>query len=282
MHPLLRLVRAGNLLVAFAGTFVAGLDAVAPRGGLPLSTGIVLLLAAGSTALVTAGGNVLNDLLDRDSDRVNHPERPLVTGAVQLATARTLVVALFVIAGLMIVPVSWSHPGLPVIYVLAVGGLVAYEFRLKAAGLTGNLVVAGLTGAVFLYGGAAGGNLVLVVPFVLMATLATLSREIIKDMEDVAGDVDRRTFPKTHGLAAARSAARGAVGAAIALSLVPFVTFLPLVSVAGIMYLISVAVADGLFVVSVAYLPARLHWEQSVSKGAMAVALVAFLAAALR
>jgi geranylgeranylglycerol-phosphate geranylgeranyltransferase len=282
VHPWLRLVRAGNLLVAFAGTFVAGLDAVTIRSGLGISTGLILGLAAASTTLVTAGGNVLNDLLDRDSDRVNHPDRPLVTGAVEIRTARLLIVVLFVVAGLLILPLSWAHPVLPVIYALAVAGLIAYEFRLKAAGLSGNLIVAGLTGAVFLYGGAAGGNLLVVVPFALMATLATLSREIIKDMEDAAGDVDRRTFPRTHGMGAARRAARGAVAAAIALSIVPFLTFLPLVSVAGIMYLISVAVADALFVVSVAWLPARLHWEQSVSKGAMAVALVAFLAAALR
>ena len=282
MHPLLRLVRAGNLIVAFAGTLVAGLDVVAPRTGFPFSTGLALVLAAASTTLVTAGGNVLNDLLDRDSDRVNHPDRPLVTGAVRPGTARNLVVGFFVIAGLLILPLALAHPALPVIYVLAVAGLIAYEFRLKAAGLPGNIVVAGLTGAVFLYGGAAGGDLVLVVPFVLMATLATFSREVIKDMEDLAGDVDRRTFPRTHGLGAAGAVARLAVGTAILLSFVPFFTFIPLVSVAGIMYLVSVGVADALFVVSVAWLPARLHWEQSVSKGAMAVALLAFLAAAVR
>jgi geranylgeranylglycerol-phosphate geranylgeranyltransferase len=276
------LVRAGNLAVAFAGTFVAGLDVAPPRAGFPVSTALAFVLAAASTTLVTAGGNVLNDLLDRDSDRVNHPDRPLVTGAVRLGSARALVVGFFVGAGLLIVPLVFAHPALLLIYLLAVAGLIAYEFRLKAAGLPGNLVVAGLTGAVFLYGGAAGGDLLLVVPFVLMATLATFSREVIKDMEDLAGDVDRRTFPRTHGLGPAGAVARIAVGVAIALSVVPFVTFLPLLSVAGIMYLVSVGVADALFIASVAWLPARLHWEQSVSKGAMAVALLAFLAAAIR
>ncbi|MCI4318865.1 MAG: geranylgeranylglycerol-phosphate geranylgeranyltransferase [Thermoplasmata archaeon] len=282
MHPLLRLVRAGNLVVAFAGTFVAGLDVVPLRIGFPFATALGFVLAAASTTLVTAGGNVLNDLLDRDSDRVNHPDRPLVTGAVRTGTARALVVGCFVVAGLLILPLSLAHPALPAIYLLAVAGLIAYEFRLKATGLPGNLVVAGLTGAVFLYGGAAGGDIVLVVPFVLMATLATFSREVIKDMEDLAGDVDRRTFPRTHGLRASGVVARVSVAVAVVLSVAPFFTFLAILSVAGIMYLVSVGVADALFVASVAWLPARLHWEQSVSKGAMAVALLAFLAAAVR
>ncbi|MCI4370396.1 MAG: hypothetical protein L3J81_03595, partial [Thermoplasmata archaeon] len=68
MHPWLHLVRVGNTLTAFAGTVVGGLAA---RGaGIPGTSGFwfVVLLAAVSTACVTAGGNVVNDVLDRESD----------------------------------------------------------------------------------------------------------------------------------------------------------------------------------------------------------------------
>ncbi|MGA7923920.1 MAG: UbiA family prenyltransferase, partial [Thermoplasmata archaeon] len=157
-----------------------------------------------------------------------------------------------------------------------------YEFRFKTEGLAGNVLVAFLTGAVFLYGGAAVGDVLVIVPFALMAFLSTLSREVIKDMEDAKGDVDRRTLPRTHGMAAAGLLARISAGLAIALSPVPLVTFLSLFTVAGIIYLATVLAADALFVVSVVWLPERLHREQSVSKGAMTVALIAFLAAAFR
>ena len=282
MHPAVQLIRLGNVLVSFAGTLVGG--AVALRlSPLPSGTAFALvLLAALSTALVTAGGNVLNDLLDRESDRVNHPDRPLVTGRVSVRTARASAAGALVASAVAMIPVAWFEPLVGAIYAIAVGVLLAYEFRGKASGLTGNLFVAFLTGAVFLYGGAAGGNAPALAVFALMAFGATLSREVIKDMEDATGDVGRRTLPRTRGMGPAAWAARVSVLGAIALSGVPFLLFLPFASVAGIMYLVFVLAADALFVVSVVHLPERLHWEQTVSKLAMTVALVAFIAAAFR
>jgi geranylgeranylglycerol-phosphate geranylgeranyltransferase len=282
VHPVLRLVRAGNTVVSFAGTIVGGL--VARGAGVTWDAGFyaVLVLAAFSTSFVTAGGNVLNDVLDRGSDRVNHPDRPLVTGEVSVATARALGVGLFAAGVLVVAPILLYRPWMAVILAVAIGSLLAYEFRLKAEGLAGNLLVAFLTAAVFLYGGAAAGPVLLVVPFSVMAFGATFSREVIKDMEDMGGDVERRTLPRTHGLPVAGLVARIAVAVAIALSPLPLVTFLPPLSIAGIIYLGLVLAADALFVVSVAWLPERLHREQTVSKGAMSVALLAFLAAAFR
>ncbi|MFI5415080.1 MAG: UbiA family prenyltransferase, partial [Candidatus Lutacidiplasmatales archaeon] len=110
MHPWLHLIRLGNTLTALAGTVVGGLAA---RGaGLPTSSAfwLVLLLAALSTACVTAGGNVVNDILDRESDRTNHPDRPLVTGTISVRAARTGAAALLVAGGLAIVPVALTAP----------------------------------------------------------------------------------------------------------------------------------------------------------------------------
>jgi geranylgeranylglycerol-phosphate geranylgeranyltransferase len=282
VHPALRLVRAGNLVVSFVGTLVGGL--VAHGMGVAGSDVFwaLLLLAAASTALVTAGGNVLNDLEDIDGDRINHPDRPLVTGAISVQAARILAIGLFVAGIEAALPVIFVAPLVGVILACALAGMLAYEFRLKAAGLGGNLVVAALTGMVFLYGGAAAGNALVLVPFALMAFLATVSREVIKDMEDVEGDVTRHTLPKTHGLPVAGAVSRGAVVAAIALSFVPLLWFVRWDSLTGIIYLALVLVADAVFVVSVAVLPRRLHWEQTMSKVAMTVALFAFLAVAFR
>jgi geranylgeranylglycerol-phosphate geranylgeranyltransferase len=282
VHPALRLVRVGNLGVSFVGTLVGGLVARGSGVSIPLGIWLAVLLAAVSTSLVTAGGNVLNDLLDRDGDRTNHPGRPLVTGEISLPTARVLAVALFIGGALVAVPVILLEPWVGVLLALAVAALLGYEFLLKSRGFVGNLTVGFLTGLVFLYGGAAAGNLVLLFPFAAMAFLATLSREVIKDMEDVAGDVGRTTLPKRFGMGAAGGLARAAVGAAVVLSAVPFVWFLRWDSVAGIIYLGLVLAADAVFVLSVTYLPARLHWEQTMSKVGMTVALFAFLAVAFR
>jgi geranylgeranylglycerol-phosphate geranylgeranyltransferase len=282
VNPWLRIVRAGNLLVSFVGVLVGGLAAAGRGWGVSSSLWVAIVLAAVSTACVTAGGNVLNDLLDVETDRTNHPDRPLVQGAISLPQARALTAGLFIAGVVVVVPIVPTVPAVGVILAIAIGSLLAYEFRFKARGFVGNLVVALLTGLVFLYGGAAAGAPLLMAPFAAMAFFATLSREVIKDMEDVAGDVDRRTLPQTRGLSFSTGVARSAVGVAIAASAVPFLWFLPLGSVAGIMYLALVLVADAVFVVSVADLPARLHGGQTMSKVAMTVALLAFLAVAFR
>ena len=282
VYPAVRLLRPGNTLVSFAGTVVGAL--AARGGGLAWDPAFALaaILAAISTACVTAAGNVVNDILDRETDRVNHPDRPLVTGSVRVPTARRLAVGLFLVAAVAIAPLSFAHPLLPVILAAAVGTLLAYEFRFKAHGVSGNSLVAFLTAAVFLYGGAVTSHLVVVLPFAAMAFGATLSREVIKDMEDAEGDVGRRTLPRIHGMALATQVASLAVAGSLLLSPLPLATFFSVSSAAGIMYLGLVLAADALFVVSVAYLPRRLHWEQTLSKGAMTIALLAFVAAAFR
>jgi len=277
-----RLLRIQNLAVSFVGAIVGGLVARGTGVSVPAEVWAFVVLAGISTACVTAAGNVLNDVLDLEGDRTNHPDRPLVTGEISPDTARGLVVALFVAGLFTALPVIAVYPLVGVLLAFAVLALLGYEFLLKARGFIGNLVVALLTGLVFLYGGAAAGDATLLLPFAGMAFLATLSREVIKDMEDVRGDVGRSTLPMTHGLPFAGKVAQGSVAAAIGLSAVPLVWFVSVTTAVGAVYLVVVGAADVIFAVSVRFLPDRLHFEQTMSKVAMTVALVAFLAVAFR
>jgi geranylgeranylglycerol-phosphate geranylgeranyltransferase len=282
VQPVLRLFRIQNLAVSFVGAVVGALVALGTGVGVPGEIWAFAILAGISTACVTAAGNVLNDLLDLEGDRTNHPDRPLVTGEVSVDTARGMVVGLFFVGLFAAVPVVAAQPLVGLLFAVAVLALLAYEFLLKARGFVGNLVVALLTALVFLYGGAAAGDAAVLLPFAGMAFLATLSREVIKDMEDVRGDVGRWTLPMTHGLPYSGRLAQFSVIAAIGLSFVPFAWFVSVTSVVGIIYLVLVGAADAVFVVSVRFLPERLHYEQTMSKVAMTIALVAFLAVAFR
>jgi geranylgeranylglycerol-phosphate geranylgeranyltransferase len=277
-----RLVRPGNVAVSFVGTVVGGLVAGGHGVALPGETWLYVTLLAFSTALVTAGGNVLNDLEDRESDRANHPDRPLVTGEVSVRAARSIAIGGFVVGSALAVPVAFHAPLVAVILVAAVGLLLGYELRWKRRGFVGNAVVAALTGLVFLYGGAGVGAPELLLPFAAMAFLATLSREVIKDMEDMEGDVDRTTLPRTYGLRLSSGVARAAIVGAIVLSAVPLLWFVRAGTWAGDLYLAFVAVADAVFVGSIALLPRQLRLEQQTSKAAMTVALVAFVVVAFR
>jgi geranylgeranylglycerol-phosphate geranylgeranyltransferase len=276
------LLRVQNLAVSFVGTIVGGLVALGHGVSGSLLFWSLIVLAAISTACVTAAGNVLNDVLDQEVDRTNHPDRPLVTGEVSVESAKGLVVSLFFTGLIFAIPVIAYEPLVGFIFGLAVVALVGYEFAFKARGFVGNLVVAFLTAMVFLYGGATAGNAAILLPFAGMAFLATLSREVIKDMEDVRGDVGRTTLPMTYGMPFSSRVARVSVLAGVVLSLVPLVWFVSLLSVVGIIYVVLVGLADGVFGISVRYLPERLHYEQTMSKVAMTIALFAFLAVAFR
>ena len=291
--PWLQLLRPLNGLISLVGTVVGGLSVtgISSRG---IEWEFLSLVLAGSaTFLVTSGGNVLNDFLDVEGDRVNHPDRPLPRGEVSRESTRRFSVALFVGSVIPLLPLT---PGLPwpaslpltgflltlIIWASSALLLVVYEYRGKALGLPGNALVAYLTGAVFLFGGTVAGSPILALPWLLMAFFATLSREVVKDMEDAGGDENRDTLPRRRGMGAAALAARGAVAGAIALSFLPLLTWLSWRTTAGVLYLGVVLVSDFVFGLSVAWLPERLHREQGLSKLAMVFALMAFVGSALR
>ncbi len=146
----------------------------------------VLLLFVAVT-LITAAGNVINDVCDAEIDAVNRAGRPIPAGLVSKRAASWYAALLF-LAG--IIASLFTNPlcvGFAVFNSLL---LVAYAARLKGVPLAGNTAVAYLTGSMFLFGGAFAGTagLVRLVPIAVMTFLATMARELLKDAEDVEGD----------------------------------------------------------------------------------------------
>jgi geranylgeranylglycerol-phosphate geranylgeranyltransferase len=224
--------------------------------------------------LVTGAGNAINDYYDREIDAINRPRRPIPSGSISVRAALYYSLALFA-AGCL-------FAGLVNQICLAVASfnsalLFLYARNLKATPLAGNVCVAFLTGSTFLFGGAAAGVAGLFanqVPF-LLSFLVSMSREIAKDIEDMAGDRagGARTLPI---LAGERLSA--ALAAAFALAAVVLGFFAPF----GKVYLAIVAVADMFFLLSVLKIArGDATGSQKALKRGMAVALAAFLAGAL-
>jgi len=279
--PFLALVRPANVLMAAAGVAVGGVVAVGierlalPMLGSNLPVVVPLAAAAGSAALFTAAGNVLNDYFDRDTDAVNHPDRPIPAGLVTPIQARRLAVTLFLVSFVALPFVGTS--ALVVLWALNLVAMVAYERTYKGRGLSGNVLIAYLVGSLFLFGGVATTPVVpsealRVGVLALLAAVATLGREIVKDIEDVAGDVDRVTLPMRMGVGPAATVAAALFGAGVALSVVP-----ALARVLGIEYIVVVAIADGIFIYAAAVSAHRPAASQRAAKYAMLVALLAFL-----
>lgn len=229
------LTRPGNVVAAgvltFTGSFVAG--------GAGVAAGPVAAAVA-ATVFATAAGNAVNDYFDRDVDRVNRPDRPIPRGAV---TAR----AGGVFSGLLFLGAVAAAAALPIVAVaIAVANLlalVAYTALFKGLPGVGNVVVAYLTGSTFLFGAAAVGevtNAAVVVLFAL-AALATLSREIIKDVEDVTGDRAEglRTLPIVAGESTALRIGAAVLAVAVAASAAPY-----LMGTFGVVYVAVVLPAD--------------------------------------
>lgn len=264
----LGLFRLGNCVMAALGALLAavicaGLDGVQDYA-------LEVLMSMLVVFFFIAAGNSLNDYYDRDTDKVAHPERPIPSGLVAPRTALVVSWALFAAAVAASLPINtWSLT----IVVTAIVVMVGYERYLKAEGLVGNLAISWLTGALFLFGGAAVERLDLAWILAALAFLATLGREIVKDIQDIEGDKgSRRTLPMRMGVKNAGIAGSVAFLAAVALSPAPY-----LLDLLSFWYLPAVLVADAIFIYC-----ALIHFRnpekgQQVAKLAMLVALVAFL-----
>lgn len=148
-------------------------------------------------AALVAGGNADNDVQDLAIDSVNRPDRPLPSGAIRPATARTAALGFYAMGTACAGQVSWRHGLLALGMVL---WLLLYNRRLKALPLWGNLSVACLCALapVFCEWPAWPKATAAAAAF---AFAATLGRELLKDIEDMPGDkkAGLRTAPLLWG-----------------------------------------------------------------------------------
>lgn len=224
MLPTFDLVRPVNCLLSGIAVLIG---AVVTFGQLNIA-GTVLISSFFAAALVAGGGNAINDYFDRDIDRVNRPDRPIPSKRMSPRRALITAQALF-LAGIVLT--IFLNP-----YCLALAGLNAlvlflYAWKLKRRGLSGNTSIGYLVGSTFLFGGLATAHLRTGPPItigllilVLMASLSTIGRELIKAIQDMSGDRKMRfkTFPLRYGAGKAAALAVVFIVAAVALSPVPY------------------------------------------------------------
>ncbi|HEX9339621.1 MAG TPA: geranylgeranylglycerol-phosphate geranylgeranyltransferase [Thermoplasmata archaeon] len=275
MRGAFRLARPLNCAMSAVGVAIGGVVAVGTAAY--TSSAPSVALAGGAAASFTAGGNALNDLFDRETDRVNHPERPLVSGDVSVLAAKAFVIAAFLLAGFL---ASFISPYALAIVGVNAGLMFTYEARWKARGLAGNVVISYLVGSLFLFAGVSvfasdPGPLMRTGILAALASVATFGREVTKDIEDVRGDVDRRTLPQRIGKRRAGIVAGAILAVGVLLSVLPL--YLGLLSVG---YAVVVIPADGMFIYAALHSAANPSRSARVTKYAMIVALAAFLAGA--
>jgi geranylgeranylglycerol-phosphate geranylgeranyltransferase len=237
----LRLVRWANALTAAAGVVVGAWWAGWLAGW---ENAALVAMAALAAIGLTAAANAWNDLADVEIDRLAHPNRPLVTGALSPQSADRIAMAAATGAVLAASNVSVAL-GLCSVGVLLLMRL--YSPWIKRAGFAGNLVVSVLASLPFVYGSYAAGHWARGLPLVLIAIPFHLARELAKDLDDREADrIARRTLPVALGAPFARGAILAALVAgaiALAFGLAPLVESPPLLFAALTPAMIALALA---------------------------------------
>jgi len=232
LRGVVELARLGNCVAAgvltATGAFVAGASGAA----------VPTALAAATTVFAVAAGNAINDYFDREIDAVNRPDRPIPRGAVSARGALATAVVWFAVAVAAALPLPPLSIGIAAVNLVA---LVTYTSLFKGTPGLGNALVAYLVGSTFLFGGAAVGNPEAVLVLAALAGLSTFTREVIKDVEDVAGDREEglTTLPIAVGERNALWIGAAALVVAVAVSPLPYIS-----GTLGAAYLAVVAVAD--------------------------------------
>jgi len=225
------IIRPANAVVAGLAAIVAYLIATGT-----IVSGVLLLMVV--VILVTAAGNVINDYYDAEIDRINRPDRPIPSGAVSQNAALVYAVVLFVLGILASIAIT------PLCLAIAAFNsllLVLYAARLKSTPFFGNAAVSYLSASIFLFGGAFAGwtGFVHMLPVAAITFLAMLSREILKDAEDMEGDRagGADTLPLRIGVKKSALLAFVFAIAAVAASAVPYAWW-------GPWYLLGIAIVD--------------------------------------
>lgn len=169
----------------------------------------LLMLLIVSTVLIAAGGYVINDYFDVKIDRINRPERLIVTRTISKEQAMRffqILTACGIAMGIAVAVVVKSTT-LGLIYVVVPGLLWFYSSSYKRQFIVGNVIVAFASalvpmliafanvsylkhsyGEVVQYSPASHDLYIWLGGFALFAFLCTWIREVIKDLQDQTGD----------------------------------------------------------------------------------------------
>lgn len=232
--PWFQILRPKNLIII--GLTQAALQYLVILPAFGMDTVLTVYLAPlfiMTTMMIAAGGYLINDIFDTETDIINKPESAFIPSKISLKAARMfyrfLVVAGFAVSVFIAIKVKGLH--LLWIYPLATGLLFIYSKWLKATPLWGNVLVSLFTAFVWVIlfvaqmsvkgtdseFGTSGLKAVCLF-YGLFAFLTNLIREIVKDLEDLEGDKagGLKTTAASWGIDRTKNAAVLLTGATVA------------------------------------------------------------------
>jgi len=157
------------------------------------------------TCLVVAGftifSNVINDIFDLKTDKINRPNKPLPKQKISIQNA----VNFLIIELILCISITQQLNPLAknIVYYIILPIIITYTPIFKSVPLLGNFLIGTTLGLVFLFSEASFLNQFgfMWIP-ALLATHLTILRELLKDIEDHEGDYKSgiTTFPVCFGI----------------------------------------------------------------------------------
>ena len=180
MNQYFQLIRIQNLAIAIIAVLIANYMIKETNFEL-------LVLSIVCVCLTMAFGNVLNDVLDLESDYISHPQRPIPLNNITVIKAKKIAIILLLI--IFIVSFLLNIYALMFLIFIIIPMLIGYNFFLKGVPLVGNIVVSLLLSFVFIFTEIVFLQeiQITIIPSLLVFGLSFI-REFIKDIHDYDGD----------------------------------------------------------------------------------------------
>jgi len=155
-----------------------------------------------SILLITAGGYIINDIYDERIDKINKEDRRIINKKIDSKVAILWYFLFNIISLILITYICYiiNKLSFSLIFLYSIFALWRYSKRLKTSFLKGNLIVSwlvalsiinlGLLDIIPVIGIENSSEIIfkIILVYALFSFLMTLSREIIKDTEDIEGD----------------------------------------------------------------------------------------------
>lgn len=174
--------------------------------------------------LIAAGGYIINDIFDIESDSINRPHKRIIAKSMRLNHARiyyTLLTLMGIGFGFL------TGFGMGILCTIMSVLLYFYSSDFKGEHLQGNLLISLMAGMVVYVAsrGVFEVSKTFFAEYASIAFLITLSREIIKDIEDMEGDTQQgyKTYPIIKGVKKSKILAFVAFG--LSLCILPIIYF---------------------------------------------------------
>ena len=197
----LKLTRFPNLIIIGLSQYFSAIFLVAyPETWVDKLYDLNLFLLSSSTILIAAAGYIINDYYDVKIDYVNKPDKVVVG---KLVNRRIVLFSHAAVNCIGIAIGLYLSIAVGVVNFFSGFALWIYSNRLKRMPFVGNLMIAALAGlSIFVVAIYYQRNFNLLLNYAVFAFSINLVREVIKDMEDLRGDMrfGSKTLPIIWGL----------------------------------------------------------------------------------